>query len=230
MGLYEEFTEKFAIILPVYNEVDSIKATVEAIESLEIPYIVVDDGSTDGTKQLLYLNCIPNLTQYPNQGKGQAVYMGALYLISQGFEWIMVVDGDGQFSLEDIETFDNELLWHDKEYKLFVGNRLDTPTGMPKDRYATNRAMSWLISKLARQNVPDSQCGLKLIHKSIFQNCKLRAKRFDFDTEIVIKTGRSGGKIKSIPITCIYHKGRVSKMNPLRDGLRFLKILWTSLW
>lgn len=230
MENYEDFIEKFAIVMPVYNEEETIEATVLEIEKLEIPYLVVDDGSTDHTNQILYIKSIPHLTQYPNKGKGAAVRLGAQSLIDMGYEWVLIVDGDGQFALEDIEKMDNELLWHGCEYDIYNGNRLEHPVEMPKERYIANKWMSKIISLFAGQKIPDTQCGLKMIHRDVFTELKFKSNRFDFDTEILIKASRHGSKIKSIPIQCIYKKGRVSKMRPVRDFFRFIKVLFISLF
>ena len=84
--------------------------------------------------------------------------------------------------------------------------------------------MSWIISKLAGQKIYDSQCGLKIIHKDVF-DLDLRCNGFDFETELLIKLGRKGYKILSRPIDCIYFEDRKSKMHPIKDALRFIKLI-----
>jgi len=229
MEEHRDFLEKFCIILPANNEIKTIVNTVRQIEKLDIPYLVIDDGSTDGTNQLLYLQDIPHLTQFPNQGKGAAVKRGAAEAILQGFKWILIVDADGQFLPEDIEKFDNELLWDEGKHQIFVGNRMADPQSMPKERLWVNKLMSLVITKLSGVSIPDTQCGLKMINNSVFMNLKLNANRFDFDSEVLIKAGRAGYKIKSIPIKCIYNEKRKSHIRPIIDFFRFLKVLITSL-
>ena len=226
MDAFESFTEKFAVIVPVYNEQDTIEDTVLRLEALDLPYLVVDDCSTDQTSKIIYLKCIPNLRQPKNQGKGAAVRMGAQYAADMGYEWVLILDGDGQFLEEDIIKMDNALLWHGHEYEIFIGNRLENAKTMPKIRYLTNKIMSGIISFFSGQKIPDTQCGLKLIHTSVFATTKCKGNRMEWDSEVLIKAGRKGYKIMSVPVNCIYKEGRKSHIRPIRDLFRFLKVLF----
>ena len=88
--------------------------------------------------------------------------------------------------------------------------------------------MSWIVTKLIERKIPDSQCGMRLIHKSVF-DLDLQSDNFQLESEILLKTGLEGWEIVSVPIKCIYYKGRKSKINSIKDTFRFFKMLFKIL-
>ena len=194
---------KYAIVIPVYNEEDNVLLIAKALEALELPFLFIDDGSTDKTATNLWLNDIPALCYYPNRGKSYAIRLGANWLINEGYEYIMVLDGDGQHSIENIEKFDNALLWEENKVDIFIGNRMNNITQMPKINRFVNKWFSLVISKLCAVSIPDTQCGFRLYNKRVFETLDLKCERFDGESEILVKAGRAGMGIKSIPIECI---------------------------
>jgi len=217
-------SEKFSVLIPVYNEENNVLKLADEIEKLGLPYLFVDDGSTDKTLTTLWLKEIPTICYFPNKGKGHAIRLGAGYLISAEFSHILTLDGDGQCALEDIEKFDNKLLFNE-DIDIFIGNRMWDNKKMPLLRRWTNKLFSLVITKLSGVSIPDSQCGFRLYSKRIFTDLNLKCNGFDFESEVLIKAGRAGMKIKSIPIQCIYHKERKSKIKIFKDGIRFLKLI-----
>jgi glycosyltransferase involved in cell wall biosynthesis len=225
MNTHEDFMDKFAVLIPVYNEERNVAKLAQSLDKLEIPYLFVDDGSTDKTLTTLWLKDIPTIAYFPNRGKGFAIKLGAKYLIEMGYEWVLIMDSDGQCAVEDIEKFDHALLFGDESTRIFIGNRMDNNASMPLLRRWVNKYMSRVISKLSGCQIPDTQCGFRLIHKSVFENIKLKGEKFDMESEILVKVGQAGMKITSIPIQCIYYKKRRSKIRPLRDGIKFIKFV-----
>ena len=148
MNTHEDFQEKFCVLIPVYNEQENVVKVAKQLDALEIPYVFIDDGSTDKTLTTLWLKDIPALAYFPNKGKGHAIKVGAKYLIALGYEWILFMDGEGQCAVEDIEKFDHALLFGDESTRIFIGNRMTNPELMPKIRYLANKFMSIIISKL----------------------------------------------------------------------------------
>lgn len=217
--------DKFAVLIPVYNEEYAVLKIAEALEALDVRYLFVDDGSTDRTATHLWLKDLSALCYFPNRGKGFAIQLGAKYLIKEGYEWILIMDSDGQHSCDDIEKFDTALLFNENDYKIFMGNRLwSKHNQMPRLRYHINRFMSWILSKIAGQKITDSQCGFRLVHKSIFE-LDIKSDKFDYESEMLIKASRAGHKIKDVPIKCIYYRDRKSKIRPIADACRFIKLI-----
>jgi len=227
-------TSKFCIIVPFYNEQSYIYPICAKLLATGYNILFVDDGSTDYSLPILKdlqvkLGGFSIISYSPNRGKGYAIKKGALEAIKKDYDWFLFFDSDGQNAIEDIEKFLATKRWYEfslkEEPKIYIGNRLDNPKGMPKIRWLTNKIMSWIISKLSKQYIADSQCGMRLIHKDVFAH-KLESDRFELESEMLIKTGRNSQTIVNIPISCIYKKGRESKINPLPDFIRFFKMLF----
>jgi glycosyltransferase involved in cell wall biosynthesis len=216
--------EKFSVLIPTYNEEFNILSIAKDLEVIDVPFLFVDDGSTDKTVTILWFKYLPYLAYFPNRGKAYAIKLGAKYLIKEGYDYILTIDGDRQCAIEDIEKFDNALLFA-PDSDIIIGNRLWDKKHMPKLRYYTNRFMSWIISKLAGIKIEDSQCGFRLYSKKIFENLDLKTNGFTMESEVLIKAGKAGYKIKSIPIKCIYHKRRKSNIKIIRDCIRFIKLI-----
>lgn len=218
--------DKYAILIPTYNEEYNVVKQSADLEKLGVPYIFIDDGSTDKTLTHLWMKDLPHFGYFPNKGKGYALKFGAKYLTKEGYDWILTMDADGQCDIEDIEKFDNALLFGEEEYDIFIGNRMWDNKSMPLIRRLTNKFMSWIISILAGQKIEDSQCGFRMIKKDVFEQIDLKENGFAMESEMLIKAGQLGCKIKSIPIRCIYFKGRKSKINPIKDIFKFIRMLW----
>ncbi|GAH67024.1 unnamed protein product, partial [marine sediment metagenome] len=109
--------------------------------------------------------------------------------------------------------------------RIISGDRLNNPLNMPTIRFIANKLMSWIVSLLAGQSISDSQCGLKIISREVFLNLDFECQGFDFDSEILLKAGRKGYKIVSGEIECIYFKGRKSKIHPVKDLFRFVRLI-----
>lgn len=221
------FQEKLAILLPVFNEENTIIEVIRNIKKTHLPCCIVNDGSTDSTNKILkWFNKVNGFTVIgykTNRGKGYAVKYGAQELINQGYEWILIMDSDNQNDIEDISQFQIALKNH-SDAKIFLGDRLHNSQNMPRVRYYTNRCMSWIISLLAGQKIIDSQCGYRLIHKSVF-NIPLKSNRFEFESEMLIKASWVNMKIINVPVKCIYEEKRKSKINPIKDTIRFFQML-----
>ena len=88
--------------------------------------------------------------------------------------------------------------------------------------------MSWLISKIAGQNIPDTQCGFRLIKKEVLDKLNLVTRRYEIESEILIRTACLGYKIESVPIKVIY-MGERSQINPFLDALRFIRFIFREI-
>jgi len=102
---------------------------------------------------------------------------------------------------------------------------MSNPIRMPKLRVITNKFMSWFISQIAGQRIPDTQCGFRLIKKEVLEKVKIETNNFEIESEILIKAARLGFPIKSISIKSIYFKSLHSRINPFIDTVRFIKFI-----
>ena len=96
---------------------------------------------------------------------------------------------------------------------------------MPFVRRIVNRYMSKQISRVCGQNIPDTQCGFRMVDRQLIPELLGGGGRFDYDTEVLIIASRKGYRIESVPITTVY-TDQVSKIHPVRDAIRFFKLMW----
>lgn len=214
------------IVIPAYNEEKNLGKLLDELKGKLLPVLVVDDGSTDNTVEVAKKNGVLLIRNPLNLGKGAALKTAIDFLLEQdNFDYIITMDADGQHSPVNIEDF---LAQAGKGEDFVIGNRMGNPIGMSKTRLLTNKFMSWLISKIARQNITDTQCGFRLIKRDVLEKIEIKSDKFQAESEMIIKVSRNGIRIKSIPIKSIYFPGRRSKINPIMDTIRFVRFIWKA--
>ena len=196
--------------------------------------LVVDDGSTDQTAQRAREAGAEVIVHNQNRGKGEAIKTGygqwfaAASLSSGGLDrevvWAILLDSDGQHLPEEIDRFLTAAA-STTHPTFFLGNRMNNFAGMPFIRRVVNRYMSRQISRLCGQEIPDTQCGFRMLDRQLIPELLGGGDRFDYDTEVLIIASRKGYRVESVPITTVY-TDQVSKIRPLRDAVRFLKLMW----
>jgi len=213
---------KGCVLIPCYQESGRIGATVTAVSAFCPHVIVVDDGSGDGTAEEA-ASAGANVIQHEtNRGKGEALNTGFTYAREHDYEFVITMDGDGQHAPDDIPR----LLKAYKESKadVLIGTRMQDTESMPFLRQLTNRFMSWLLSGMMGQRVPDTQSGYRLYRTDVLTNIPSRSQRFAAESEILLDLAADGVTIGSVPITVIYGDEK-SKINPFRDTFRFISML-----
>ena len=215
------------VVIPARNESAAVAHVVTPLVAQGVDVLVVDDGSTDQTGQAARAAGARVLSRTGTHGKGAALREGFVWAVQRGYDAVVTVDADGQHVTEDVLRF--VALAASTDAALVIGNRMEHPKKMPWVRRSTNGFMSWVLSLLARQRVPDSQCGLRLIRCETLRRCRLRADHFEIESELVLEVARTGGRIASLPIQSVYRAQR-SQINPCRDTLRFFSFLWRRAW
>jgi len=211
------------VIIPTYNEAKEIARLVTEIRGHNLEVLVIDDGSEDNTAEIAKENEATVLRNPNNQGKGASLIRGFDYALNNNFEAVVTMDGDGQHLPSDIPYFIR--LAEYSESGIFIGNRIAKIKTMPWLRLLTNKFMSWFLSMLAKQRIPDSQCGFRLIKKAVLEKVKLKTSKYETESEILIQASRLGFKIESVPIKTIY-SGQKSQIDPFIDTLRFIRFIF----
>lgn len=214
------------VIIPAYNESRSLEIVLKGLKDRNLSILVVDDGSKDNTYKLAKKWADVVIKSKRNFGKGVSIKKGISYLKENKlFDCIITMDADGQHSLLDLDKFIKEA---EAGVSVLVGNRMDNHSGMPLTRVVANNLMSWIISAIIRQKIPDTQCGFRLIKKEVLERITIKTKKFEIESEILIKAGRAGFTIKSISIESIYYKNIRSKINPFIDTIRFFNFIFKN--
>ncbi len=213
-----------AALIPAYYEEKNIRdVATRTARQLDL-VLVVDDGSTDRTSDEARAAGVLVEKHAQNAGKGAAIKTGLRVLLGRTeIAFILILDGDGQHLPEEVPHF--LAAANETGAPFVVGNRMGDVRAMPFVRKCTNRYMSWTISRVIGQRVPDTQCGFRLFHRSLAAEfLTTESAAFDFETEMLAIAARKGCAIAAAPVSTVYGD-EVSKIHPLRDTMKFFSLL-----
>lgn len=213
-------------VIPAYRAEGSIEPLVRRVAALGLPVVVVDDASGDATAAQARAAGAMVLSRQANGGKGRALRDGFQYALDSGFEWVIILDADGQHEADEIPNFLRAA--REGWGQVIVGDRMRRPRGMPLTRWLTNFFMSWILSRLARAKIPDTQCGFRMIHRQVLEKLTLTSDHFEIESEMVLKAAWAGFRVVSIPVASVYTRQQLSFIRPLSDTVRFFKMLWRA--
>ncbi len=210
-----------SIVIPAKNEAATIADVVASARS-EYPegeIIVVDDGSTDATADLAEAAGATVVRHPESLGNGAAVKSGAR--AAKG-EILALMDGDGQHDPRDLGKLLARL---DEGYQMAVGAR-DSGSHASVGRWFANGLYNEIASRLTGRRVPDLTSGFRAVRASMFrQFLYLLPNGFSYPTTITMAFLRSGYPVCFEPITAAERSGK-SHIRPIRDGIRFLVIIF----
>lgn len=215
-------TGRYCVVIPAFEAAETIGELVRQAKTHRLPVIVVDDGSKDRTAAVASAQGAVVISHLKNQGKGRALRTGFEYALRERYEGIVTLDSDGQHDPSEIPQLIRA--GEVQHAGLVLGNRMSNGHVMPENRRATNRLMSRMISAVARQPIPDTQCGFRFIRRELLEQVPLRSTRYEIESELVLRAAARKWKIISVPVKAIYEQHR-SHIRPLRDGVRFLALL-----
>ncbi len=210
-----------AAVIPAYFEEKHVGDVVERTLKQVDRVLVVDDGSTDATSEKARAAGADVVQHERNLGKGETIKTGLRYWRERGVPHVVILDADGQHLPEEIARF---IAAAPGGAALLIGTRMNDVRQMPLVRRMVNRYMSRRISRVCGQDVPDTQCGFRMLSADVIPSLLEGAARFEYETEALFIVSRNGGKIESVPITTVYGD-EVSSIHPVRDSIRFLKLM-----
>ncbi|MDC8102864.1 DUF2062 domain-containing protein [Chryseobacterium rhizosphaerae] len=220
--------KKICILIPTYNNEKTLKRVIDGVLSYTGSIIIVNDGSTDSTPNIL--SQYPELTVITlpqNKGKGNALKTGFRKAKESGYRYTITIDSDGQHYPDDIPVFVEALL-QEKEDVLLIGNRNMSQDGIPKKSSFGNRFSNFWFWFETGIKLEDTQSGYRLypLHKI---PKKYFTPKFEFEIEIIVRTAWRHVPVKNVPIKVLYDPAeRVSHFRPFKDFTR-ISILNTIL-
>jgi glycosyltransferase involved in cell wall biosynthesis len=214
---------KIAAVIPAYNEEKHIGDVVRRTRQQLDDVLVVDDGSADKTADRARESGAAVIVHQHNLGKGETIKTGLRHFLDRQFDFVIILDADGQHPPEEIDRF-IAAAQSAEQPKLILGTRMSDLSSMPFVRRFVNRWMSNRISAVCGQEIPDTQCGFRMLHRQLIPELLGGAARFDYETEMLIIASRRGFRIASVPISTVY-SDEVSSIHPIRDTIRFFKLM-----
>lgn len=214
---------KLSVIIPVYNERDTIEATLDRVRQSEVEkeIIVVDDCSTDGTRELLAgIEDIHLVLHEPNMGKGMAIRSGLEHVTG---DILIIQDADLEYYPSDYSAMIAPI--ESGEAEVVYGSRfLNARPNMHLPNYIANRVLAIAASILFGARITDEATCYKAFRTDIIKSIPLTCKRFEFCPEVTAKVLRKGIRIKEVPIRYEARTVAQGKKINWRDGV---VALWT---
>ena len=218
-------TPRWSVVIPAYNEAQRLPPFLERVvayfEGRDEPYeiIVVDDGSTDGTADLVEarrLSTVRVLRLTPNQGKGAAVRTGML--AARG-AYRLFADADGATPIDELKRLEPVLV---AGADVVTGSRVLVDPSVSvttrAHRVAAGRVFNWLVARMGLRGVADSQCGFKAFTASaagrLFNSLSTRG--FGFDVELLLRARAMGFQVVEVAVNWTDQAG--SKVGVLQHG------------
>ena len=218
---------KILILIPAYNAANHLEELIERIRKIDyrVDLLVINDGSTDSTENIITELEVGHLSHTPNRGKGYALKRGFEYAIEHGYDHVITIDADLQHLPEELMSF----LSYNQPADISIGTRTIDLKKVPPHRWLTNNMTSLIISIFYGTRVRDSQSGFRMIVVDLIKKLKVSTVKYDFESEMLFQAGLLKAKITEIPITTVYEGSR-SYFNPLADVGRFIKLVWKRIW
>ena len=228
-------TLRLCVIIPTYNNASTILQVIADVSKYCQDIIVVNDGSTDNTSDLLKQIGVGDGSQElsivslpQNQGKGHALVAGFRKAQEMGFTHAITIDADGQHFADDIPSFLN-LMEHHKD-AIIVGARNLTEDNMPRQNTFANKFSNFWFRLQTDINLPDTQSGYRLYPLSSLRGLNLITSRYEAELELLVFAAWAGTPVLSVPVKVYYppEGERVSHFRPIYDFVR-ISILNTVL-
>ena len=216
--------------MPTFNNAGTLRDVVERTLQFCPDVIVVNDGCTDTSDDVLssFEDKITIVDYERNRGKGYALKQGFKKAIKLGFDYAITIDSDGQHFPEDIPLFINALEQHPNA--LIVGSRNLNQENMPEKNTFANKFSNFWFKVQTGVNLPDTQTGYRLYPLKNVPNLRFLTSRYEAELELLVGAAWCGTDLIPIKINVFYPKAeeRVTHFRPFWDFFR-ISVLNTFL-
>lgn len=213
-----------AVVIPTYNNEKTITAVIDAVLSYCETVIVVNDGSTDNTSQLLSTRSdITFLNLEQNSGKGAALRHGFSHAVQCGFSHAITIDADGEHNPEEIPRFLEKM--NEEPEAIWIGARPIRSGEKNRMRYLHRFIGNSGIRIFAGFTLSDCFSGFRLYPLLTSTPLACRSNRIDYEQEVLLESAWSGVDLREFDLAMVTLPGRnISHYHPLKDVLRILRV------
>ena len=206
---------KSIVVIPTYNEVESIGALLDELATLDVDVLVIDDGSPDGTAQICKAHGVEVIERGSKQGLGSAYRAGFQIALDRGYENIIEMDADGSHQVSDLVSM---MQWIGSA-DLLIGSRWVADgqiRNWSKSRELLSKSANKYANALLSLGVADTTAGFRIYSASLLKKMDIQtiaSEGYCFQIEMTRRALARGGSIAEVPITFIEREHGVSKMS-----------------
>lgn len=217
------------VVIPTYNEAESIGKLLVALKPLDCDILVIDDGSPDGTAAIVRDLGIEVVERKGKLGLGSAYRAGFSLAIDRGYTYIIQMDADGSHQVSDLEKMMEWIGASD----LIIGSRWVADGGIAnwsKFREYLSKSANTYANLLLSLGVKDTTSGFRIYTSALLKKMELstiRSEGYCFQIEMARRAIARGGSVAEIPITFIERAHGVSKMSA---GIALEAVLRITAW
>ena len=203
------------VIIPTYNNAGTLKDVLSRTLAQGLPIVVVDDGCTDGTREILSgFNDVTVIAHPKNQGKGTALKTAFRWALEKGYAYAVTIDSDGQHYPEDIP----ELLKAKGERTIVVGSR--TTRGANAGGSFANRFSNFWFTAYTGIRLTDTQTGFRLYPLHDLPSLRVVGNRYEAELSLLLFSAWKGLRLVPVQVRVNYPKDRVTHFRPFQDFMR----------
>ena len=203
------------VIIPTYNNAGTLKDVLSRTLAQGLPIVVVDDGCTDGTREILSgFKDVTVIAHPKNQGKGAALKTAFSWALEKGYSYAVTIDSDGQHYPEDIP----ELLKAKGERTIVVGSR--TTRGANAGGSFANRFSNFWFTAYTGIRLTDTQTGFRLYPLHGLPSLRVVGNRYEAELSLLLFSAWKGLSLVPVQVRVNYPKDRVTHFRPFQDFMR----------
>ncbi|MEX2336691.1 MAG: DUF2062 domain-containing protein [Fulvivirga sp.] len=222
-------TYRCCVVIPTYNNEATLEQVIHDVLVYTSDVIVVNDGATDRTPQILadFDGQIKVLSHEKNRGKGRALQNAFKYALEQGYDYVISIDSDGQHFADDLPDFLKEIARNPGT--LVIGARNMTQENVPGKSSFGNKFSNFWYNIETGIKLTDTQSGYRLYPIKQMQGIRYITNRFEFEVEVIVKAAWKGIPVKNIRVKVHYEpvKERITHFRPFTD---FTRISLLNIW
>ena len=203
------------VVIPTYNEAESIGLILDGLRNLDLDVLVIDDGSPDGTADIVRMHGVEVIEREGKQGLGSAYRTGFSIALQRGYSYVIEMDADGSHQIQDLE---NMMEWIGSA-DLLIGSRYvkdGAVTNWSKFRENLSKTANLYSTILLSLGIKDSTSGFRIYTSELLNKMEIstiRSEGYCFQIEMTRRAISRGGSVAEIPITFIERTHGVSKMS-----------------
>ena len=221
---------KAIVIIPAYNEQDSIVQTVENIKATtHIDYIVINDGSTDRTSRLLDKHLFNHIDLPINLGIGGAMQTGYQFALVNGYDYAIQLDADGQHNPTDLVNLIDEITR--TNYDMVIGSRFVEKSDY-RGSFSRRIGIYYFyrfIYLLTRLKITDPTSGYRIVNRKVIESFSKYYPTDYPEVEVLVNLARKNFKIKEIKVEMNQRQGGKSSITPKKSVYYMFKVTYISL-